>query len=68
MNTPNHRQRLTVRIVAAMGLSLVPLTGCPKPIPDDPQPAGPCKPPNHCTDEPHQEAPPPIGSNPPAPK
>lgn len=43
------------------------LTACPKPIPDDPVPAG-CKPPNHCADEPHTEGPPPIGSNSPPPK
>ena len=51
--------------LAAASLAGSMLTACPKdPPPDEPVPAG-CKPPNHCAD---QEGPPPIGTNPPAPK
>ncbi|HMV67857.1 MAG TPA: hypothetical protein PKA64_13490 [Myxococcota bacterium] len=43
------------------------LTACPKP-PPDPVPADCKKPGQACADDTKPEAPPPIGTNPPAPK
>lgn len=48
-------------------IALLSLAGCPKP-PPDPVPADCKKPGQACADDPKPEAPPPIGTNPPAPK
>lgn len=58
------------QIALAVFLSSAPttLTGCPKPQPGDPEPAGCKKDGQACVDQPHHDGPPPIGSQSPGPE